>query len=146
MAARRRKSRKRSATKPSAPPERIVCFTDECLGRYAVPDALRAAGVDIVLHHELFPSGVDDAEWLLALGKRPELIVLTKDSRIRKRVLERQALEAAKLRVFALTAGNLSGADQGAAFVRALPKIRRLARRPGPFIARVTPVGAVDLI
>ena len=137
MAARRRKSRKRSGTKRSAPPEPLVCFVDECLGRYAVPEALEAAGVRVVLHHESFPTGADDESWLQALADRPELIVLTKDSR--------QALETAKLRVFALSAGNLSGADQAAAFVRALPRIRRLSKLPGPFIARVTATGAVDV-
>ena len=145
MAARRRKSRKRSGTKPSARPEPLACFIDECLGRYAVPDALRAAGAQVVLHHELFQEGADDEAWLLALAQRPELVVLTKDTRIRKRELERRALEAAGLRVFALSAGNLSGADQAAAFVRALPRIRRLAQRSGPFIARVTATGAADL-
>lgn len=145
MAARRRKSKKRSGTKPSAPPEPLLCFIDECLGRYAVPAALKGAGVGVVLHHELFPAGTNDESWLRALAQRPELVVFTKDTRIRKRVIERQALDAAKLRVFALSAGNLSGADQGAAFVRALPRIRRLATRPGPFVARVTATGAADL-
>ena len=145
MAARRRKSRKRSGTKPSAPPEQLVCLVDECLGRYAVPDALKAAGARVVLHHELFPTGADDESWLRALAHRSDVIVLTKDSRIRRRLLERQALEKAKLRVFALSAGNLSGADQAAAFVRALPRIRRLSKQPGPFIARVTATGAVDM-
>ena len=55
-------------------------------------------------------------------------------------------MPAARLRVFALTSGNLTGAEQGAAFVRALGKMRRVARRPGPYIARVTRNGAVDII
>lgn len=145
MAARRRKSRKRSATKPSALPEPLVCLIDECLGRYAVPNALRAEGVEVVLHHEIFAPGTDDEEWLRALSRRPDLVVLTKDTRIRKRTLERQALERAGLKVFALSAGNLSGVEQAAVFVRALPRIRRLVAQPGPFIARVTATGAVDL-
>lgn len=146
MAARRTKSRKRSATKRTAPPEPIRCFIDECLGRYAVPDALRVDGVEVLLHHELFPGGTDDAEWLAALASRADLIVLTKDTRIRPRTLERDALRAAGLKVFALSAGNLHGADQAAAFVRALPGIRRLAATRGPFIARVTASGAVARI
>jgi hypothetical protein len=109
-----------------------------------VPEALRAqAGVEVILHHELFPAGTDDAAWLSALASRPDLVVLTKDTRIRRRTLERDALIAAKLRVFALSSGNLSGADQAAALVRALGRIRRLARQPGPFIARVTATGGV---
>jgi hypothetical protein len=101
--------------------------------------------VTVTLHHELFSEGTDDPAWLRALAERREFVVLTKDSRIRRRALERDALEAAGLKVFALSSGNLPGAEQAAAFVRALPKIRRLARMPGPFIARVTATGAVAL-
>lgn len=145
MAARPKRSRKRSGTKRTAPPEPLGVFVDECLGRHAVPDALRAEGVTVTLHHELFPQGTDDADWLSALASHADLVVLTKDTRIRRRTIERQAMEAAGLKVFALSSGNLPGADQAAAFVRALPKIRRLARTPGPFIARVTATGAVAL-
>jgi hypothetical protein len=60
--------------------------------------------------------------------------------------LERQAFEAAGLRVFALSAANLPGAEQAAAFARALPRIRRLSATQGPFVARVTASGAVDLL
>jgi hypothetical protein len=146
MGARQKRSRKRSATKPSAPPEPLRCFIDECLGRHAVPDALRAAGVIVTLHHELFSTGTDDAEWLRALAGRPEFLVLAKDTRIRRRTNERDALKAACLRVFALSSGNLPGDAQAAAFVRALPKIRRIAQQPGPFIARVTAHGGVQVI
>jgi len=145
MAARPKRSGKRSATKRIAPPEPLTCFIDECLGRRAVPDALKAAGVLVMLHHELFPAGTDDTAWLRALADRADLVVLTKDTRIRRRTLERTALTAAGLKVFALSSGNLPGEAQAAAFVRALPRIRRLARTPGPFIARVTATGAVDL-
>ncbi len=109
MAARRKKSSKRSATKPTERLEApLICIVDECLGRYAVPEALRAAGVHVILHHELFPAGTDDEAWLRSLAGRLDAVVLTKDSRIRKRAIERQALAAARLRVFALSAGNLS--------------------------------------
>lgn len=91
-------------------------------------------------------AGTDDEAWLEKLRKRSDLIILTKDTRIRRHLLEREALEKAGLRVFALPAGNLSGDDQAAAFVRALPRIRRLAAVAGPFIARVTASGAVDRI
>jgi predicted nuclease of predicted toxin-antitoxin system len=111
MAGRRRKSRKPSATKPSWPPEPLVCFIDECLGRYAVPDALKAAGASVLLHHELFPTGADDEEWLTAMAKRPDTVVLTKDTRIRRRFLEREAVRNAGLKVFALSTGNLSGME-----------------------------------
>ena len=122
MAARPKRSRKRSVTKRTAPPEPLHVFIDECLGRHAVPDALRAAGVTVTLYHELFPEGTDDAAWLSALAGQTDLIVFTKDTRIRRRTIERQAMEAAGLKVFALSSGNLPGADRAAAFVRHFPE------------------------
>jgi hypothetical protein len=71
---------------------------------------------------------------------------LTKDTRIHKRTIEMDALMASGLRVFALTAGNLSGADQASAFVRALRRIHRFAQMRGPFVARVTATGRVTLV
>ncbi len=147
MAARRQRSKKPSAASSGRPPEPVlVCFLDECLGRHAVPEALRRAGVAVVCHHEHFATGTEDEAWLAELARHSDWIVLTKDGRIRRRPLEFQAMTRAGLRVFALTSGNLSGEEQGEAFVRALKRIRRLAARPGPYIARVTRYGAVDLI
>ena len=110
---------------------------DECLGRYAVPEALRAAGLTVICHHTLFPEGTDDSEWLRQLAFQPDWLVFTKDGQIRRRPLETLAYQQAGLRVFALASGNRSGPEQAHTFVRALPKIRRLAGRRGPFIAKV---------
>jgi predicted nuclease of predicted toxin-antitoxin system len=145
MAGRRRRSKKPFGASSGRPPEPTL-FLDECLGRLAVPEALRAAGATVVCHHELFTTGTDDQEWLAALAAHPDWIVLTKDSRIRHRKLEFRALATAGLRVFVLTSANLSGAEQGDAFVRALRRIRRLGVRPGPFIARVTRFGSVQVL
>lgn len=62
-------------------------FVDECLGRVAVPEALRKAGVIVVAHHHLFASGVSDEHWLGALAAHPDWLVFTKD---RQRPLRRQ--------------------------------------------------------
>lgn len=145
MAGRRKKSKKRSVASSGLRPE-VTVFVDECLGRYAVPDALRRAGVTVVCHYELFPAGAEDKDWLQMLANRPECLVFTKDSQIRRRPLEILAYRRAGLRVFALTSGNLTGDEQARAFVRALPKIRRLAGLKGPFIARVLASGTASLI
>ena len=111
-----------------------------------MPSARRLAGVTVVCHYELFPSGADDVQWLAVLGAYPDWLVFTKEGQIRRRPLETRALRHAGLRVVALTSGNLSGKEQARAFVKALPKIRRLARRKGPFIARVLSRGAVSIL
>ena len=147
MAAARKRSAKRSATSGGGPPERLTFFVDECLGGKALSAALRAAGHDVVLHRERFSPGTDDVAWLTALyERRAEWVVLTKDKQIRKRPLEKLALMAAGLRVFALTAGELGTDAQVNAFVRGLPRIARISRLSGPYIARVTASGDVKVV
>jgi len=85
MAGRRRKSKKPFGASSGPPPElTLTCFLDECLGRHAVPEALRAAGADVVCHHEHFAPGTDDQTWLTELAQHPDWVVLTKDLRIRR--------------------------------------------------------------
>lgn len=105
MAPRRRKSTKRSAAS-SRTQHRFAAVTlliDECLGRYAVPDALKKLGLEVRLHSDLFQSGVDDATWLRALASIQNLSVLSKDRQIKKRTLEHEAVIAGRVRLFTLT-------------------------------------------
>lgn len=147
MAAARKKSARQSATSGGGRPDRLTFFIDECLGRKALPDALRAAGHGVVLHHERFDPGTDDVQWLTALyDQREAWVVLTKDKKIKKRPLEKQALMAAGLRVFALTAGELTIDAQAEAFVRGLRRIVRISKQAGPYIARVTAGGDVQIV
>jgi hypothetical protein len=108
---------------------------------------LRGAGHEVILHHERFPSGADDVDWLTALHEhRLQWVVLTKDEQIRKNPLERRAYITSGVRVFALTAANLSSSQQASAFLKALRKIVRTAQQPGPYIARVTGSGNAKII
>lgn len=57
-------------------------FVDRSLGRYAVPNALRAAGWTIRTHHEVYAErdeAVEDVEWLEYAGSS-DLVVLTRDN------------------------------------------------------------------
>lgn len=128
-------------------PERLTFFIDECLGRRAVPEALRAAGHEVILLSDRFQADVDDEVWLSALFEyRRDWIILTKDTRIRTRSLERLAFIAAGLRVFALTSGDLNGENQAQAFVNGLKRIARLSKQAGPFIAIVSGSGRVAML
>jgi predicted nuclease of predicted toxin-antitoxin system len=128
-------------------PERLVFFVDRSLGRKIIPDALRKAGEEVRVHDELFIQSAKDEVWLAEAGKQG-WIVLTKDKNIRYRAIELQALLAAKVRAFVLTArGDLSGAEVGQIFVKALPAMNKLCRTTKPpFIARVSRDGSVSLI
>jgi predicted nuclease of predicted toxin-antitoxin system len=142
-----RKSKKRSASsstsKPPDPP--LVFFVDECLGTAKVPAALRDAGAEVRTLADEFESGMKDVDWLTGLHGH-DWIVLTKDKNIRRRPLEIDALIGAGLRVFVVTATDLTGEEAGQIIVKALPKIRRLCKRqPPPFIAGITRMSDVTL-
>jgi hypothetical protein len=146
MAANARKSKKRSAASLPSPPESLVFFTDENLGRHVVPQALRKAREEVIAFHERFASGTTDPVWLAEVG-RNGWILLTKDSRIRYRRNELQALLASGARSFVLVSRNLPGEEMAGIFVQALPAIKRMcARQPAPFIAHVWPDGGVVLM
>ncbi len=131
----------------SPPDSAWVFFVDRCLGRKAVPSALRDVGASVRTHDESFPPDCPDAEWLSVAG-REQWVVITSDKRIRYRLNECEALLKARVRAFVLTSNkNLSGREIGACFVRALPEMQAfLKRHPAPFIAHVWKDGTVKLM
>jgi len=147
MGASENKLKKPSDASLPSLPDPLVFFTDANLGRYIIPSALRAAGMEVRTHDQLFAAGTPDAKWLRQVGQRG-WIVLTKDTRIRYRANETNALFRAKARAFVLTArGDLKGEEIGAVFVKALPAIKKLcAEAKPPFIAHVTREGKVVLV
>jgi hypothetical protein len=107
---------------------------------------LAAEGLSVVLHDDVFEQGTPDHEWLPIVGAR-RWVVLTKDSRLRFRPLEKEALIAANVRVFVFTGGNLQGAAMADAIVKAIPKIKALlAARRHAFVARITAASDVAIL
>jgi len=126
--------------------EPLVFFVDRSLGSRVVPEALRQAGEVVEIHDDHFPADARDADWLSVVGSRG-WIVLTKDERIRYRMIEQHVMMRASVAAFILTAGGVTGAEMARIFIRALPKIRRFVRTyRRPFIASVTRSSAVVLI
>ena len=148
MTGRRKKSGKRSAASSTRrlsrrPP---TFFIDECLGGHHLAAVLTAEGVDVKLARSEFAAGTPDAVWLPVVGERG-WVVLTKDRHIRRRELEIQALVRARVRAFVLTAADLTGAEQAAVFVRALPKMLRICQGSrGLLIGAVGGKGGVRLL
>jgi hypothetical protein len=109
-----------------------------------VAQALRKIGETVEIHDDHFAPDAKNEDWLAEVGKRG-WIVLTKDDRIRYRVTERTALTSSRVRAFVLTSSQLHGAEMAAAFVNALPRIKRLiAKHAPPFICRVSRSGNVS--
>jgi hypothetical protein len=76
-----------------------------------VPEALRAAGLDVRVHVELFPQATQDDVWLTKAGAQ-RWVVITRDDRIRYNQLEKQAVLAAKLRFLSITSSSLTEMKQ----------------------------------
>jgi hypothetical protein len=96
--------------------------------------ALLAAGIQTIRGSRHVARGTPDEVWLDECGQRG-WTVLTRDKRIRYRVLERTALRAAGVRAFVFTGGNVSLAQTVEAVLRALPAMARIvATTPAPFI------------
>ena len=140
-------SKKQSGLNLPLPPESLVFFVDRSLGRRIIPDALRAANAQVELHDDHFPQDAQDRIWLAEAGKRG-WVVLTKDKHLRYRAVETNALMTAKVRAFVLTArGDLSGAEVGQIFVKALPAMRKLCVTVSPpFVAHVSRDGSVSIV
>jgi hypothetical protein len=123
MVANARKSKKRSAASSRSLPDRLVFFTDVNLGRNLVPEALRNAGEEVKVHDDCFAAGTHDSVWLREVG-RNGWVVLTKDSKIRYRRNEMEALLSSGARSFVLVSRNLPGSEMAKIFVRALPGMK----------------------
>ena len=141
------RSKKQPALNLPSLPEPLVFFIDRSLGRRVIPNALRDAGARVEVHDDHFSQDAQDQVWLAEAGKRG-WVVLTKDKHLRYRAVETNALMSAKVRAFVLTTrGDLSGAEIGQIFVKALPKMRRLcATDSGPFVAHVSRDGSVSIM
>ena len=133
MQAKKRSGTPSAASSTSKPPEPLTFFLDESLDSLSVVTALREAGAAVERLTERFPKGTQDEVWLAEAG-RNDWIVLTRDKRIRCRQLERLALQAAKVRAFVFTGGNVTAKETGAILAGALGRIAKIAQAdPGPF-------------
>jgi hypothetical protein len=115
-----------------------VYFVDRSLECRVVVHALQDAGANLRLHSEHFDDDEDDQVWLPEVARRG-WIILTKDKRIRRRPIEKQALVASGARAFVLSSGNMRGREMADLLVAKLRKIERVVLKTNaPFVAVVT--------
>lgn len=127
-----------SARRDAARLASLTFFLDYQIGRYVVAEALRAEGAKVEVHIDHFHQAAPDTDWIPEVGRRG-WVLITKDQNIRRNPLERAAYEAAALRGFVLTGGNLSGPDVAALLLRSLPgMVRRVAGRSGPLMFSIS--------
>jgi hypothetical protein len=123
------------------PASGLVFFIDRSLGRKYVAEALRTAGATVEVHDDHFPQTTPDVDWLAEVGRRG-WVVLSKDERIRRNRIEREALEAAHVRAFFLTQQDITGQEMANLFRDALPGMtNRAISQPAPFIFTISRSG-----
>ena len=100
---------------------------------------MRAAGLDIRVHDELFRQATEDVAWLPHAGAQRG-VVITRDDRIRYNQLEKQAVLAARVRFFSITSSSLTGEQTAALILSAVPAITRLCQQHAKagFIAKIS--------
>jgi hypothetical protein len=113
----------------------LTFFLDYQIGRYV---ALRAAGARVEVHIDHFAQNAPDLEWIPEVG-RNSWVLITKDENIRRNPLERAAYQAAGLRGFIVTGGDMGGAELAELLVLRLSgMVRRVANRAGPLLFTVS--------
>src|SRR5713226_67702 len=141
MAAKRSRSKRQSGT--NALPD-LPLFLDRALDSEQIYAALTAAGATVLRHRDHFADDARDPEWLPFVGHRG-WTVLTKDEAMQHNEIEKTAIKNARVRVFILVRGNLSGSEMASIFVRALPSMARIIQnQEPPFIVRVYRDGKVS--
>jgi len=130
---------------PRPPTEPPTFFVDRCLGSSDVPNALRQAGARVEIHDDHFAQDALDTDWLPIVGAKG-WILLTRDKRIRRRELEKQALMSAGIGAFFLSGTEMTGEDMAQAFVAALSEMSHVVeKRVRPFIAYVSRSGDISM-
>jgi hypothetical protein len=119
----------------SQPPPKF--FLDRGLGVYSIAEALIQEGIEIQTLRERYGEvegqKIKDEKWIRE-ATLDGYILLHKDKRVRRRPNEKRALIESESRSFALSSGNLSGAEATARYLRNWPRIlRAIRRRPAPF-------------
>lgn len=98
-------------------------FVDENLDGPAFVAPLRAAGVDVTCHRDLFAQGALDTVWLPVVAAKG-FVVLTSDGRMQFRPLEVTAIIESRARVLFLRKGkNATHPRLAALLIRSYPVV-----------------------
>lgn len=145
MAGNRKKSKKLSEPNSIKLLNSYTYFVERNLGRFEVPKALKAAGANVVVHHDVLPHDSPDEDWIKFCGRK-DFIAITEDKHIRYRQHELEAIRSYNARVIVLRAKRLTGVQKGEVIAKALPGIAKLANKTQPpFVAGLVRSGILTL-
>lgn len=143
MAARYKKSRKRSGGKKRKPPKNFQIFLDENLQKCApILSVLQTNGIVTHQYSRYFPNpGLADEAWLPVVGNN-NWILLTTDTHFRFNALERLAIIRYRVKVFEFSDNTQGGPAMADALQNGLQRIINLSRSlRAPFICTISPNG-----
>lgn len=135
MVARKKKSKKPLEQNSTKPLKEYTYFVERNLGRFDVPDALRATGAKVVVHHDVLPDDSPDEDWITLCGEK-SYIAVTQDKNIRYRQHELESIKEHKAMVIVLRAKLLTGKQKGEIIAKSLDNIAKFAdTTEPPFVA-----------
>jgi hypothetical protein len=135
-------SKKRSNTSRKGRRPKTRYFLDRNLGSFYLPAQLRAAGLDITIHDDLYVQTERDP-WIFYERGKEGFVIVTSDTEFMKSFPHMAAIALAQTTVIAFSNNNYKSVVRGNAFLNALPRItaelasHRKRRKKGYFIAIV---------
>src|SRR5262245_62912079 len=127
------------------PPDELILFLDENLDSDVVCAALAGAEIRFERYRSHFAAGIDDTAWIPVIAERGWAIV-TRDGRIRRRPLEREAMLEAGAIVVMIRGQALGAAALAAALLAGHARLVSMARsRRPPMVLFLHPDGRPEL-
>jgi hypothetical protein len=138
------KKRLNTSKRPKQPKFRF--FLDRNLGAYVLPNRLRQAGKDVVVHDDIYVPTERDPWIFYECGKKG-LIVVTSDKLFMKSFPHMAAISLGKTTVLSFSNNNFNAQARATAFIAASKAIAtRMAEANGnPFIATIGIKGEVTV-
>jgi hypothetical protein len=139
-------SKKRSNTSKQPKPPKFHFFLDRNLGAYVLPNRLRKAGKDVVVHDDIYVPTERDPWIFYECGKKG-LIIVTSDKLFMKSFPHMAAIALGRTTVLAFSNNNFNAQVRGTAFIAATRAIATcMSQAAGnPFIATIGTKGDVTV-
>jgi hypothetical protein len=123
-------SKRPSSTSRSGGQRKFRFFVDRNLGSFYLPNQLRAAGIDIIVHDDIYVPTERDP-WIFYEAGIKRRIVLTADTTFRKSFPHMAAIALAKTQVIAFAKNNRTSQEKGNAFIKARGAVEAAVRKHG---------------
>jgi predicted nuclease of predicted toxin-antitoxin system len=120
----------------------MKCFFFDNNVSKKIVEGLKAFGEEAVHLQEIFPEDTADIDWIQYVGEK-ELVLITRDERVRWNPAEIAAIKKFKVATFFLGGSHLDRCRLIQQVVRNWPRIKEYSRKfQPPFALRIPPTGS----